>query len=333
MKAMVIRGAGEAAELRLEDVPDPQPGPREVLVAVKAAALNRADLAHRAGHYRQQSHAGDGPRIGGLEAAGEVISVGDRVTRFLPGDRVMSQCVGGYAELVTIDERLPIPVPDTLDWKVAAATPVGFVTAHDALSTNARIQPGETVLIQGAEGGVGLIAVQVARFLGAGKVFGTIGDERKFELSRSLGLDILIDYRREKVSDVVERHTAGRGVDIVIDHVGGPALAENVQALALRGRLVSVGRLGSLVGDLDLDLLALKRLHLIGVTFRTRTLDEFGECVRRAAEDLLPALADGRLKAIVDSVFPLEQAEAAQQRMADNQHVGKIVLSIGEGGA
>jgi NADPH:quinone reductase-like Zn-dependent oxidoreductase len=299
-----------------------------VLVRVKAAALNRADISQRSGRYSQQATAKEGPRVAGLEAAGEVMAVGAEVTRFRPGDRVMSQCTGGYAELLTVDERLPLPVPRGMDWPEAAATPVAFITEHNALVTNARLTAGNTILIQAAGAVMGLAAVQIARFLRAGTVFGTVSDERQAELCRSLGLDMAVLHPHESMPAAVERHTGGRGVDVVIDHVGGPVLADNMRAMALGGRLVSVGRLGPVSGPIDLDQLALKRISVIGVTFRTRTLDQFGECVRQAAADLLPALADGRVRPIVDSVFPLEEAAAAQQRMTQNLHLGKIVLSV-----
>lgn len=326
---MVIAPSDDGGTLRLEDVPDPRPGPRELLIRVRATAVNRADLSQRAGRYQQQATAKAGPRIAGLESAGEVIAIGADVTRFAPGDRVMSQCSGGFAELLTVDERLPITIPDGLDWPQAAATPVAFVTEHDAIVTNAQLRPGETVLIQAAGAAVGLAAVQIARLLGAGTILGTVVGEAQAELCRSLGADVTIDAERESFAEVVERHTGRRGVDIVIDHVGGPVLADNLKALGIGGRLISVGRLGPKTGELDLDLLALKRLHLIGVTFRTRTLDEYGECVRRAADELLPALGDRRLRPIVDRVFPLEQALQAQERMAANEHLGKIVLTVG----
>jgi NADPH:quinone reductase len=329
MKAIVIHGAGEGAELRLDDVPDPRPGPRELLVAVCAAALNRADLSQRAGRYRQQATAKDGPRIGGLEAAGEVVAVGAEVTRFQVGDRVMTPCSGGYAELLAVDERLPLPVPSALTWIEAAATPIAFVTEHDALVTNGRFAAGETVLVQAAGAAVGLAAVQIARFLGAGTLLGTVGGERQAQLCRSLGLDVAANRRTDSVTEVVAGATDGRGVDVVVDHVGGPALRDNLQMLAPDGRLVSVGRLGPVVGEIDLDELARKRLSVIGVSFRLRTLDQYGECVRRAGEALLPALGDGRLQPVVDSVFPLDQVEQAQRRMQANQHLGKIVLTVG----
>ncbi len=329
MKAVVIHGAGPHARLSLEAVPDPRPGPRELLVRVAAAALNRADISQREGRYRQQAIATAGARIAGLEAAGEVVAVGEEVTRFGVGDRVMTQCASGYAELLTVDERLPLPVPSGMSWVEAAATPVAFVTQHDALVTNGRLAPGEAVLIQAAGAAVGLAAVQLARFLGAETVVGTVSGTAKTRLCRDLGLDVAVDRHRESVPEAVADATDGSGVDVVIDHVGGPALRDNLDVLAPDGRLVSVGRLGPVTGEIDLDQLARKRLSVIGVSFRLRTLDQYGECVRLAGEALLPALADGRLRPVVDSVYALEDVELAQRRMTENKHLGKIVLTVG----
>lgn len=328
MKAMVIRDPGEHGTLRLEEVPDPELGLRDVLVRVRATALNRADLSQRLGAYRQQATARGGPAIAGLESAGEVVAVGAQATRFQPGDRVMGQCAGGYAELLAVDERLLLPVPDALEWPQAAATPVALVTEYDAIAVNAQLAPGERVLVQAAGSAVGLMAVQIARHLGAGRIFGTVASDEQAALVCELGADVAIHHERERFADVIERETGGRGVDVVIDHVGGAVLADNMRAMALQGRLVSVGRLGARVGEIDLDLLALKRLRLIGVTFRTRTIDEYEACVQRAGGALLPALGDGRLRPVVDRVYPLAQALEAQERMRANRHLGKIVLAI-----
>ena len=328
MKAMVIENPGEEGTLRLAEVPEPALGPRDVLVRVRATALNRADLSQRLGRYRQQATARGGPAIAGLESAGEVVATGVEAGRFAVGDRVMGQCSGGYAELLAVDERLLLPVPAALGWPQAAATPVALVTEYDAIRTNAGLAAGESVLIQAAGAAVGLMGVQIARELGAGKIFGTVASPAQAELVRDLGVDVAIEHERESFAEVIDERTGGRGVDVVIDHVGGPVLAANLRALALRGRLVSVGRLGPAVGDLDLDLLALKRLRLIGVTFRTRTIEEYEACVRSAGEALLPALAAGSLRPVVDRVYPLEQAVDAQERMRANLHLGKIVLSI-----
>lgn len=329
MRAMVVRDAPGGGTLQLTEVPEPVPGPRDLLVRVQATAVNRADLSQRAGRYRQQATARPGPLIAGLESAGVVVAAGAEVTRFGIGDRVMAQCSGGCADYVCIDERIAMAVPEALDWPAAAATPIAFVTEHDAICTNGELQAGQSVLIQAAGSAVGLAAVQVARFAGAGTVFGTVAGRAQAEMATSLGVDVAIDHRTQDFEAIVNGATDGRGVDLIVDHVGGPALGGNLRALAVRGRLVSVGRLGPTTGELDLDLLALKRLRLIGVTFRTRTIEEYEQCVRRAGTDLLPALAGGRLRPVIDSVFPLADALRAQERMAANQHLGKIVISVG----
>jgi len=333
VKALTIVPRGAAGAYELRDVPEPAIGARELLVRVRATALNRADVAQRAGGYRQQATAREGVAIAGLEAAGEVVAVGDEVTLHRVGDRVMGMCSGGFAEYLALDERIALPVPAALDWPQAAATPVGLMTEHDAIATRAQLRPGESLLLHAAGSGVGLMGVQIAKLLGARPLLATVGAGRKAEVVRELGADVTIDHRGQDFEAIVAEHTDG-GVEIVIDHVGAKLGAKlldaNLRALAVGGRLVSVGRLGERVGEIDLDLLAKKNLQLIGTSFRTRTIAQYGEVAQRAAAALLPALADGRLRPLVDSVFPLEEAEAAQERMLANQHVGKIVLDVGE---
>jgi NADPH:quinone reductase-like Zn-dependent oxidoreductase len=254
--------------------------------------------------------------------------MGSEVTGFAVGDRVMAMCAGGYAELATVEHRLAVRVPERLSWEEAAAIPVAYMTAHDALITNARLQAGESALVHAASSGVGVAAIQIARFWGARPVLGTSGVSAKLAALAELGLDVGINYRSENFADAVLAATHGVGVDVIIDHVGAPYLADNLRCMALRGRLVSIGRLGGGTGDLNLDLLALRRLSLIGVTFRTRTLDERIAIAQRVVADLLPALADGRLRPLIDRVLPLQEALAAQAYMASNAQIGKIVLTV-----
>lgn len=326
---MVIIPAANGGTLELRDVPAPVPGPGDLLVRVRATALNRADLAQRRGAYPAPVQAGDsGLAIAGLEAAGEVVGMGGEVRGFTVGDRVMAMCAGGYAECTTVDHRLAVRVPERLSWEEAAAIPVAYMTAHDALITNAHLQAGESVLVNAASSGVGVAAIQIARFWGATPVLGTSGVPEKLAALAELGLDRGINYHAENFADAVLATTGGTGVDVVIDHVGGPYLTDNLRCMALRGRLVSIGRLGGGTAELDLNLLALKRLSLIGVTFRTRTLDERIAIVQRCAADLLPALADGSLRSLIDRVFPLHEALEAQGYMASNAQLGKIVLTV-----
>lgn len=329
MKAMVIMTRADGGTLEWRDVPEPTPRPGELLIRVRATGLNRADLAQRRGAYPRPATGGDsGPNIAGLEAAGEVAKLGEGVTGFAIGDRVMAMCAGGYAEYTTIDQRLAVRVPECLSWEEAAAVPVAYMTEHDALITNAHLQVGESVLVHAASSSVGVAALQIARLWGARPVMGTRGVPEKLAALADQGLERGINYRTENFAEAVLAATDGAGVDVIIDHVGGPHFHDNVRCMALRGRLVSVGRLGGKMGELDLDFLALRRLHLIGVTFRTRTLAERIAVTQRCAADLLPALADGRLRPLIHRVFPLQDALAAQEYMASDAHIGKIVLTV-----
>jgi NADPH2:quinone reductase len=314
VKAIVIVPDGKSGTLERHEVPEPVPGPREVLIRVKATALNRADLAQRRGGYPAQHTGGDsGLVIGGLEAAGEVVGLGPEVTGVATGARVMAMCSGGYAEYVTVDYRLALPVPERLSWQEAATIPVAYMTEHDALITNARLQAGESVLVNAASSGVGVAALQIAKLFGARPIIGTGGSPEKLAALAAFGMERGINYQRENVADAVLEATNGNGVDIVIDHVGASLLQDHMRCMALQGRLIGV---------------ALKRLRLIGVTFRTRTLDERIAIAQRCATDILPALADGRLRPLIDRTFPLDEALEAQGYMASNAHMGKIVLTL-----
>jgi putative PIG3 family NAD(P)H quinone oxidoreductase len=326
---MVIVPSTADGTLEWRQVPDPVPGPSELLLRVHATALNRADLAQRRGAYPAPVKAADsGLAIAGLEAAGEVVGMGSEVSGFRLGDRVMAMCAGAYAELVTIEHRLAVRVPERLSWQEDGAIPVAYMTEHDALLTNARLQAGESVLISAASSGVGVAGMQIAKFWGAKPVIGSSGVPEKLAALAELGLDVGINYRTENLAEALLAATDGKGVDVIIDHVGAPYMADHLRGMALRGRLVSVGRLGGGKGEFDLDVLAVKRLQWIGVTFRTRTLDERIAVAQRFAADLLPALADGRLKPHIDRVFPLREAAAAQTYLASNAQVGKIVLTV-----
>jgi NADPH:quinone reductase-like Zn-dependent oxidoreductase len=295
---------------------------------VKATALNRADLYQRQGLHPTRTAPGSSLIIAGLEAAGEVAVLGEGVAGLKVGDRVMALCAGSFAEFVVFDHRLAVPIPKRLSWEEAATIPVSYNTEHDALVTNARLKPGESVLINAASSGVGVAAVQIAKLLGAKPVMGTGGSPEKLQALAKLGMDVGINYRTENFADAALAVTKGAGVNVIIDHVGAPFLKDHLRCMALEGRLVSVGRLAGRVGELDLDFLALRRLHLIGVTFRTRTLEERIGVTRACAADLLPAFADGRMKPVIHRVYPLHQALEAQAYMASNVQLGKIVLTV-----
>ena len=321
MKAvMFIPGpAGAAVELR--EVPTPLPAAGEVLVRVRAAGLNRGELAVR------NALKSGAPQGTGIEFAGEVVTPGAGATRFRRGDRVMGHWRGGQAEYVTAAEGLMVPVPRRLSWVEAGAWLNVFVTAHDAIVSNAQLRAGESILINAASSGIGVAALQIARLLGAAPVIAASRSRAKLDRLAHYGMQTGVVAGPDAAAAVMQA-TGKKGVDVLIDNIGGSVLKENLDLMALRGRMVSIGRLDANVGPLDLDLLAFKRVWLIGVTFRTRTTEERAACVQRCASDLLDALADGRLNPVVDRTFAMADVKAAHAYMESNQHIGKIVLEM-----
>ncbi|GLZ08143.1 NAD(P)H quinone oxidoreductase [Actinomadura sp. NBRC 104412] len=301
------------------ELPDPVPGKGELLVSVVTSGINRADLLQREGTYQQAAFPQGETPVAGMEAAGEVVAVGAGVTGFAPGDRVMGICAGGCAELALLDHRLAMPIPDELGWVAAGATPLGLMTEYDALVNAAGLRPGETVLISGASSGVGLMGVQIAKALGAGRVLATV----RSEASRAT----VLDQGADKVL------TSGKppAADVVIDHVGGPAFAELMACLTPEGRLVSVGRLGGRATELDLNLLAKNRLRLIGVTFRTRSRAECAKIAADAWTALGDAVRAGRIRPVIARTFPMDQALTAQDLLRGERPPGKVVVTIRPG--
>ncbi len=321
MKAAVLGDAG----LEIVDVPRPVPKPDEVLVRVRAAGLNRADLLMSAG--RKHGNMGGTGTVAGLEWSGEVAGFGANVMGLREGDRVMCAGSGGYAEYAVADRGRVFPIPDNnMGFEQAATLPVGLSTMHDAIATNGRLQAGEAVLIQGASSGVGLLGMQIAKELGAGLVIGSSTNAGRRARLAEYGADLAIDSGNPAWPEQVKAVTDGRGVVLIIDQISGGVANGNLAAAAVLGRIVNVGRLGGFSGEFDFDLHALKRIAYIGVTFRTRSIDEVREISRRMREDLWPAVVAGRLRLPIDRVFPLDEAEAAQAHMRANAHFGKIVL-------
>jgi NADPH:quinone reductase len=267
--------------------------------------------------------------IPGLEYAGEVDALGPDISGPLrPGDRVFGIVGGGgQAEFVLTHERMAVPIPKDLDFVEAAAVPEAFITAHDALLTQGRLSPGERVLIHAVGSGVGTAAVQIAHAMGC-IVFGTSRTAAKLERAKALGLDHAIDTSREDFAAAVRSQTGGAGAVVVIDFLGGPALAGNLAALAPRGRLVLVGLLGGSNAPLDLNLMLRKRLTIVGTTLRARPLEEKIAATRRFAEQVVPWLERGIVRPVVDSVFSFEDVHAAQARMESNEVFGKVILQL-----
>lgn len=310
------------AEAVVQDVPEPAPGPGEVLVQVHAAGLNRGELMTRRKLL-------DGPpQPNGIEFAGQVVSLGAGAEPAWLGRRVMGHWRAGQAEYVAADTRLLVPIPPRLDWIQAAAWLNVFTTAHDAICTRARLKPGESILVNAAGSGIGTAALQIARLIGAGKVIGSTRSSARREKLPRYGLQVGIDASVPTWPQAVRAACDDRGVDVIIDSVGPDVLAGNLECIALEGRLVSVGRLGAERGEIDMDRLALKRATLIGVTFRTRTLEERAACVQRCAEDLLAALADGRIEPVLDRTFPMAEIAQAHDYLSRDAHLGKVVLQV-----
>lgn len=327
MRAVALETTDGATRLRVLDVPDPVAKPSELLVRVRATALNRADLRRATSHFAG-SESQPGPAVGGLELAGEVIGTGPDAGGFQVGDGVMAMTGGSWAELATIDHRLALPVPSGYSWEQAAATPISFITAHDALSTTAELQPGEAVLVQGATSAAGLASIQLARALGARDIFGTTTSAAKAARLPALGCTVPLNPRTDDVALTVRHRTGGNGADVVIDIVGAGVVQQNIDAAAIRGRIVCLGRLGGAEATLNLDEFSRKRIRMTGVTFRTRSQEERVAVVMRFRRDVAPLLESRDIQPVLDRTFQLEDVEAAEAYMRSNQHFGKLVLMV-----
>lgn len=321
MKAAVVSQTG----LEIREVPAPVPARNQVLVRVRACGLNRADLGVAAGH--KHGAIGGPGTIVGMEFAGEVVEVGAEASGVKPGERVMCSGAGAFAELAVADWGRAIPIPASMSFEQAATLPVALQTMHNALVTAGRLVAGESVLIQGASSGVGLMALQIAKHMGAAQVLGSSTNAMRREKLKAFGADLAIDTTDPAWPDAVLAATGGKGVHLIIDQVSASVANANMQAARVLGRIVNVGRLGGAKGEFDYDLHALKRIDYIGVTFRTRSIEEVREINRRMRADLWGAIEAGTLRLPIDRSFPLAEAAAALAHMRANAHFGKIVLS------
>ena len=320
--------AGVATEqgLALRDIQQPRPKPNEVLVRVRAASLNRADLITARG-LPHGSHAGIGAPVG-LEWAGEVVETGAEAKGYSAGDRVMCSGTGGYAEFAVSDFGRVNPMPDGMSFEQAATLPVALNTLHNALVTAGRLHAPDSVMIQGASSGVGLMGLQIAKLRGAGLVIGTATNAERRGRLKEFGADLAIDTNEPGWPEAVLRATGGKGVNLVVDMLSGPVVAQTMKATAVLGRIVNVGRLAGARAEFDFDLHALRRIDYIGVTFRTRTLEEVREINRRMRADLWDAVTAGKLALPIDRRFALDAAVEAQAHMRANRHFGKILLTM-----
>jgi putative PIG3 family NAD(P)H quinone oxidoreductase len=326
MKAIAVRGEPGHPELRWEEAPAPEYGPADVLVDVKATAVNRADLSQARGNYPPPPGASE---ILGLEMAGEVRAVGpDVFGGWRPGDRVFALLPGGgYAEQVAVPSGMLIRIPDNWSYTDAAAVPEVWLTAYLNLFIEGGLKPGETALLHAGASGVGTAGIQLVVDAGS-RAFVTVGSDEKAERCRELGATLAINYKAADFVAAVMEATDGKGVDVILDPVGGPYLARNVTALARFGRLIQIGLLAGPSGELNLGQVMGKRLRIIGSTLRNRPLNEKIALTRRFETEILPKLACGQLKPIIDRVFPIAQAQDAHQYVLENRNTGKVVLSL-----
>ena len=325
MRAVIVREPGGVEVLEQREVADPEPRDGELLVRVKAAGVNRADVLQRRGRYPAPA---DAPQdILGLEFAGEVEACGRAVSRFRPGDRVMGVVGGGAcAERLVIHERAALPVPRGLGFAEAAAIPEAFLTAFDAALLQGALEPGNWLLVHAVGSGVGTAAVQLARLVNA-RTVGTARSEEKIARARGLGLDVGLVLDKPLFADEVKRRTGGPGADVVLDLVGGAYLEENLRAMAPLGRQIVVGLVAGSSASLSLGLLLAKRLTLRGTVMRSRSLEERAALALEFERQILPHFEQGALRPVVDRVLPMAEVAEAHRLIEANASFGKLVLS------
>jgi NADPH:quinone reductase len=325
MTAIVVRAPGGPEMLVPEARPVAVPGEQEVLVAVAAAGVNRPDVMQRKGLYPPPAGATDIP---GLEIAGEVVALGPRATRWKLGDKVMALVVGGgYAQFCPAHESHALPIPPSLSMIEAAAIPETIFTVWHNVFERGGLKAGETLLVHGGSSGIGTAAIQLAKANGA-SVIVTAGSAEKCQACRALGADLAVNYRTEDFVAATKQATGGRGADVILDMVGGDYIERNYEAAAVEARVVQIAFQGSPKATVDFRRIMLKRLVHTGSTLRARSVADKGAIARAVEGHVLPLLAAGRVKPVIDSTFALAQAALAHARMEASTHIGKIVLTL-----
>lgn len=306
---------------KVAQLPEPKAGPGQILLRVRASSINRGESVL----LRTKLPSG----AGGIDAAGEVIAVASNVSRFKIGDRVAGRCAGGFAEIAAMNEFEGIALPPEVGFEQAACLPVSFVVAHDALVVNGRFSAGESVLITGVSSAVGVATLALARYLRAGRVIGTSRSAQKLEKLKPLGLDVGLQTAAGELAAAVRKATADRGADIAIDTVGAALFRDILDCLAVDGRYATIGQMsGSPKVELDMDAFAMRRLHLFGVSNRLRTSAQKAASAQRFAAEIMPAIAKGEVRPIIDQVFDLDEVDAAHRHVYADRQVGKVVVRI-----
>lgn len=322
MKSCWIITRDHQAVLEFRDVPVPAPKPGEIVVRVHATAMNRGELM-----VGGVVHGGP-EKIGGTEAAGEVHAVGEGVSAVRPGDRVMGRARGGFAEYTVMDARQAMPMPPCLSWEQAAAIPVAFLTSYEMLFEHGRLQRGEWLLVTGASSGVGVASMQSAKVIGA-QVIGTSGSAEKLATLKAAGLDAGIATRAPDFAARVKEITGGKGANLIVNCVGGSVFAECMRALAYQGRLATVGYVDRVTkGEIDLEALHANRYVVFGVSNAKLSPEQRAQTVRGFVRDVLPAIADGRIKPLIDRIFSFSELSAAKDCMESNAQVGKVAVRV-----
>lgn len=318
MKGAIPSLDAGAIRWRVGELPEPKAGPGQLLVRVKASSINRGETVL----LRSKLPAG----AGGIDAAGEVVAVGANASRFKIGDRVAGRCAGGFAELAAMNEFEAIAIPEEVSLEEAACLPVSFVVAHDALVVNGRLAAGECVLITGVSSAVGVASLAIARFLHAGTVIGTSRSAQKLDKLKGMGLDIGVSGG---FAAAVKKATSDRGADVAIDTVGASVFAEILECLAIDGRYATIGQMsGAPRVELDMDAFAMRRFHLFGVSNRLRTPAQKAASAQRFTAEVMPAIARGEVRPIVDAVFGLDDVDKAHAHVYADKQVGKVVIRI-----
>jgi NADPH2:quinone reductase len=326
VKAIILDGFGGPDVLKPGDVEAPSAGAGRVLIRVHATSVNRPDVVQRQGHYPPPP--GESPILG-LEAAGTVEALGDGVAGFARGERVLALLGGGgYAELASAHAGHVMRIPPNLSFEQAACICETYLTAYMNLFLYARVADGETVLLHGGGGGVTTAAMQIVKALAPRARVLVTASTGKVERVKALGADVVIDYKKEDFAEAVQRETSKRGVDVILDHLGGSYLEQNVRSLAIGGRLAVIGVMGGRKGELDVGRVLVNRLSILGSVLRPRPVEEKAAIIHAFERDVMPYFAAGRLVPLIHHVYPLEQAAEAHRAMEAGEHFGKLVLRV-----